>query len=96
MFSINTVTLSLKSKPFPDMLVKLQPTILMLLLPVATTTLVLQFTKLQFIINRLLFDVVLTTQVAEFSTTHRSNAILDSDAHSTQFSAIFSNLQSLA
>jgi hypothetical protein len=77
MFSRIPVEESLKSKPFPDMLVKLQPTIVTLLLPVATTTFVLQFEKLQSFIDIWLLEVALTAQHSEFSTIHLSNMILD-------------------
>ena len=85
--------LSLKSNPFPDMLLKLQ---LAIVLPVATETFVLQLMKLQSVSNMLLLAVALIAQDAEFSTMHLSNVILDSDTHSKQFSATFSNFESFA
>ena len=77
--------LSLKSNPFPDMLLKLQPAIVIRLLPVATETFVLQLMKLQSVSNMLLLAVALIAQDAEFSTMHLSNVILDSDTHVKKF-----------
>jgi hypothetical protein len=95
-FSNFPMEFSLKSKPFPDMLLKLHPIIEILLLPVATETFVLQFRKLQSVSKIFPLAVALIAQIAEFSTEHRSNVMQDSETLSKHTSAIFSNLESFA
>ena len=95
-FSKNPTDESLNSRPFPDMLLKMEPDILTLLLPPATKTLVLQFVKVQSVTAILLLTLALIAHISEFSTEHRSNSSEDSETTSMQLSAIFSNAESFA